>query len=165
MSKAFTKEDDGDAIVRVDDLPQSPHPNFVTPSGLALLNERLVARRADLAALQEDAQNTDVRHAVAVAERDIRFVSSRLQSAILVDPKDHTPNIVAFGAEVEFITEDDTRHRFRIVGEDEADPAKGLIAHFSPLAGALIGAELGSTVEWRKPSGTVEIEIVAIRFH
>lgn len=39
MSKAFTKEDDGTENVRLDDLPQSPHPNLVTSSGLAALKK------------------------------------------------------------------------------------------------------------------------------
>lgn len=164
MSKAFTREDDGSAVLRLDDLPQSPHQNFVTASGLSLLDARLEARRADLAALRADSETNDVLHDIAVAERDIRFLKARLQSAILVESKDHTPGVVAFGAEVEFVTDDDTRLTFRIVGEDEADPAQGLIARSSPLAAALMGAEIGSTVEWRKPSGVVDLEIVAIRY-
>ncbi|AML53004.1 hypothetical protein RC74_18635 [Falsihalocynthiibacter arcticus] len=72
--------------------------------------------------------------------------------------------VVAFGAEVDVMAEDDTRRTFRIVGEDEADPAHGLIAPYSPLGDALLSAELGSIVEWRKPAGTVDLVIVAIRF-
>jgi transcription elongation GreA/GreB family factor len=75
-----------------------------------------------------------------------------------------TLRLTAFGAEIEVLTEGNTRQTFRIVGEDEADPTHGLIASFSPLGVALMGAELGSTVEWEKPTGIVDLEIVAIRF-
>lgn len=164
MSKAFTKEDDGTENVHLDDLPQSPHPNLVTPSGLAALNGRLGARQSDLAKLREKAEEIDRKLAIAVAQRDIRFLEARISRAILVDPKSHSPGIVAFGAEIEVITEDDSRQSFRIVGEDEADPTHGLIAPYSPLGVALMGAQIGDTVEWQKPTGIVDLEIVAIRY-
>jgi len=91
MSKAFTKEDDGTENVHLDDLPQSPHPNLVTPSGLAALNSRLGARQSDLAKLREKAEEIDRKLANAVAQRDIRFLEARISRAILVDPKSHSP--------------------------------------------------------------------------
>ena len=36
---------------------------------------------------------------------------------------------------------------FRLVGEDEADPAKGLIPYVAPLATALMGKSVGDKVE------------------
>ena len=164
MSKAFTKEDDDTAVIRLDDLPHSRHPNLVTASGLAALNQRLEQCQSDLGALRCQTGNIDTRHAIAVAERDIRYLQARIGSAILVDPETQVPGVVAFGAKVDFITDDDTRHTFRIVGEDEADPARGLISSYSPLGIALMGARTGSTVEWRRPAGSVDIEVLAIRF-
>lgn len=164
MSKAFTKEEDGTENIRLDDLPQSPHPNLVTPSGLADLNARLAARRLELLNLREKPDEIDRRLAVAVIERDIRFLEGRISRAILVNPESHPIDIVAFGATVDVLTEDDEQLTYKIVGEDEADPARGLIAPYSPLGVALLGGELGSSVEWHKPSGSVDLEIVAIRF-
>ncbi|WP_458792948.1 GreA/GreB family elongation factor [Yoonia sp. MH D7] len=164
MSKAFTKEDDGTENVRLDDLPQSPHPNLVTASGLAALNSRLSALQSDLARLRENTDEIDSKLAIAVAQRDVRFLEGRISRAILVDPKNHAAGTVAFGAEIEVITEDDSRQSFRIVGEDEADPTHGLIAPYSPLGVALMGAVVGDTVEWQKPTGIVDLEIVAIRY-
>lgn len=164
MSKAFTKEDDGTENVHLDDLPQSPHPNLVTSSGLAALNRKLGILQSDLAKLREKADEIDSALAIAVAQRDIRFLEGRISRAVLVDPQSHPPGVVAFGAEVEVITEDDTRHIFRIVGEDEEDPARGLISPYSPLGVALMGALTGDIVEWKKPAGTVDLEISAIRY-
>lgn len=164
MSKAFTKEDDGTEKIRLDDLPQSTHPNLVTPSGLADLNARLAAARLELANLRDRPDEIDNKMAIAVAERDIRFLEGRISKAILINPKDHPSGIVAFGATVDVVNEEDEQLTFRIVGEDEADPARGLIAPYSPLGVALLGGEIGSTVEWRKPSGIVELEIIAVRF-
>jgi len=164
MSKAFTKEDDGTETIRLDDLPQSPHPNLVTPSGLTDLNARLAARQLELADLRAAPDELNSKMAVATAERDIRFLKGRVSRAIVVDPRNHPVGIVAFGAEVDVLDEDDQQRTYRIVGEDEADPARGLIAPYSPLAVALMGAELGNVVEWQKPSGIVDLEVVAIRF-
>ncbi len=164
MSKAFTKEDDGTQNIRLDDLPQSAHPNLVTPAGLATLQTRLSAQKSELTALRSQPEQIDSKQAIAVCERDIRFLEGRVSRAIVVDPNTHPADIVAFGAEVDVLTEDDTQQTFRIVGEDEADPAHGLIAPYSPLGTALLGADLGSTVEWQKPTGNVTLEIIAIRF-
>lgn len=163
MSKAFTKEDDGTENIHLDDLPQSTHPNLVTASGLKSLKARHDARRADLAKLRAQPDDFDSKMAIAIAERDIRFFEGRINRAILVAHPDDDLDTVVFGAEVDFLTADGTRQTFRIVGEDEADPTQGLIAHFSPLGAALLGAKLGSFVEWTKPTGVVELEIVAIR--
>ena len=51
---------------------------------------------------------------------------------------------------------------YEITGEDEADPALGRISAHSPLARALWGAEVGDIVEWKKPSGPIELTISAI---
>ena len=163
MSKAFTKEEDGTENIRLDDLPQSKHPNLVTPSGLADLNARLDAGRSDLARLRELPDENDHKLAIAVTERDIRFLEGRISKAVLIDPKDHPSGIVAFGAAVDVLNEDDEQLTFRIVGEDEANPAHGLIAPYSPLGVARLGGELGSKGEWQKPSGVVRLEVVAIR--
>ena len=52
-----------------------------------------------------------------------------------------------FGSTVTIEREDGRRQTFRIVGEDEADPAKGTISYVSPLARALIGKRVGDVVQ------------------
>ena len=98
---------------------------------------------------------------VSAAERDIRYLEARLRGAILVTPPE-APAEVAFATAVTVADEDGAETVWRIVGEDQADATKGWIAPQSPLARALIGARLGDTVTWRRPSGAVELEILAI---
>ena len=62
---------------------------------------------------------------------------------------------VRFGAAVTLATPDGGRLEYRIVGEDEADPARGKISWVSPLARRLIGAAEGDPVEY--PEGVAEI--------
>ncbi|SHF57104.1 Transcription elongation factor, GreA/GreB family [Loktanella atrilutea] len=162
MNKAFTKEDDGPQADRLDDLPQSPHPNYVTPAGLAQLQGRLRAEHARLSDLPRD--SLDAKLPRAMAERDIRFLEGRINRAIVVDPAEQDPEVVAFGACVTVADENDRHTDWHIVGEDEADPAAHRIAPFSPLGKALLGARVGDLVDWTKPGGTVELEVTAIRY-
>ena len=164
MSKAFTKEDDGSKAERLPDLPQSRHPNYVTAEGLRSLQERLERRRADLRELREVPDEERDHYEVAVAERDIRFLETRVGNAILVDPDTLDPEQVGFGAEVDVLDEDVRPATYRIVGEDQADPSRGWVAPFSPLAVALRSARVGDEVTWRRPSGTTHLEVVAIRY-
>ena len=159
MSRAFVKEGTGE-LEPLPDLPISPHPNYVTPRGVADLRARLVARQGELAALRARAERLD-RLPEAAAERDIRYLEARLRSAILVEPAVRPPTAVAFGCRVR-VAIGEAEQLFEIVGEDEADAALGRIAPHAPLARALIGAEVGDVVRWARPAGVVEVEIMEI---
>ena len=160
MSRAFVKEGDG-SLDPLPDLPISPHPNHVTPTGLAALQSRLRDTQVRLAALKSRPDRLD-KLPEAAAERDIRYLEARLRSAILIDPATLPVTEVAFGHIVTVADEDGTEHRFQITGEDEADATQGRITPQSPLARALLGAAVGDVVNWRKPSGTVALEVIRI---
>lgn len=162
MSRAFVKED-GPDNVPLPDLPISPHPNYVTPRGLAALRERLAATQGELARLKARADRLDLLPEKA-AERDIRYLDARLRSAILVDPASQPRDEVAFGARVTVADEDGAETVYEITGEDEADANLGRIAPQSPLARALLGARAGDVVDWKRPAGRVELEILAIDY-
>ncbi len=161
MSRAFVNEDAGSDRPDLPELPVSPHPNYVTPRGLADLQARLAARQADLAALRARAERLD-KLPEAAAERDIRWLEARLKAAITVDPANHDLSEVAFGLLVTVADEDGRETTYEITGEDEADPALGRIAPHSPLARALIGAQVGDEVTWHRPAGDLTLEIVSI---
>ena len=160
MSRAFVKEGDG-ALDPLPDLPVSPHPNYVTPAGLAALQSRLLDTQTRLAALKSRADRLD-KLPEAAAERDIRYLEARLRSAIVIAPAAQPLTHAGFGHAVTVADDDGSETTYTIVGEDEADPARHRIAPHSPLARALIGAAVGDTVTWRKPSGTVTLEILDI---
>ena len=143
MSVAFTKEEDSESnAANLLDRPISAHANLVTPLGLAALDAALARARADYAAAQAEGGVSADRTAMARATRDLRYWSARRASAQLVLPSDDKDK-VAFGGTVAFEREDGRRQTFRIVGEDEADPAKGMVSYVSPLAQALLGKTVG----------------------
>lgn len=160
MSRAFVKEGDG-SLEPLPDLPISPHPNWVTPRGLADLQARLLTRQEDLALLRARPDRLD-KLPEAAAERDIRYLEARLRSAIVIDPGAAAMDEVGFGLAVLVVDEDGREARYEITGEDEADASKGWIAPQSPLARALIGAGVGDVVQWKRPAGVVALEILRI---
>ncbi|GAC1626559.1 MAG: GreA/GreB family elongation factor [Nevskia sp.] len=161
MSRAHVREVDGDVPEDLPELPLSPLPNYVTPRGLALLRRRLDDAGARLAALPPNA--ADAHQARAPIERERRWLQARLASAQCIDTSTREDRgRVAFGAAVTLLDSDGEPCRYRIVGEDEAEPEAGRISWTSPLARALIGARLGEVVTWARPAGDLEVEIQAI---
>lgn len=165
MSRAFVKEPDGDEVVDSQpELPQSPHPNYVRPQGLAKLTARLATLQQQRCVLAADPDDLLKRTPLAQVQREVRYLEARIESAIPIDPAAQPRDRVAFGATVELADEDDRTHRFTIVGEDEADPTNGLVSWVSPLARALEDAAVGDLVQWRRPAGDLELEVLAIRY-
>jgi transcription elongation GreA/GreB family factor len=152
MSRAFVKDAD-DAFDEPPDRPISPHPNFVTSEGLAAIEATLMRLHADYAA----AQASGDRAGLAVVARDLRYWSSRRASAQVVAAPAN-PGKVQFGRTVTILRDDGRRQTYRIVGEDEADPAHGTISYVSPVARALMGKTVGDVVR----AGNSDAEIVDI---
>lgn len=162
MSRAFVKENE-DQVPELPERPQSPHPNFVTPRGLAQLRQQLA--ELEEAKHRHASEETLLdKEALQVAERDIRYVQERLTRAIPVDYAQQPKDRVDFGATVETEDENGVKRSFEIVGEDEADPNIGKLSWVSPLALALKDAKAGDTVVWKRPAGDLELEILSIRY-
>ena len=82
MSVAFTKEEDSESqAAALPHRPVSPHPNLVTPEGLAQLDAGLAAAQAAYAAAQVQGEISSDRTAMARATRDLRYFSARRASA------------------------------------------------------------------------------------
>ena len=158
MSVAFTREEDLEATAAdLADRPISPHPNLVTAQGLALIEAELASARAAYAAAQVKGSIDSDRTAMARATRDLRYWSARRASAQLVEPG-ACDGRVRFGGSVGVEREDGRVQTWRIVGEDEADPAQGSVSHVSPLARAVLGRQIGDEV--RIAGQTAEIVAV-----
>ena len=139
MNRAFVRETED--LEDLPDRPISELPNDVTAEGLNRIEQALAAAEAAQAA----AQSTGDRAAEASARRDLRYWSARRATArVAPEPTDNS--VVRLGHTVTIVREDERRQTFRIVGEDEADPAHGTISHASPLARALFGKAIGEVV-------------------
>jgi transcription elongation GreA/GreB family factor len=138
MSRAFVKDMD-EAVEELPERPVSTAPNLVTAEGLAAIEAEIARLNEKLAQAGED---RDARGRIG---RDLRYWIARRGSAhVVAAPTDH--DVVRFGATVTIDRDDGRRQVFRIVGEDEADPARGTLSHVSPLAQALMGKSVGDSV-------------------
>jgi transcription elongation GreA/GreB family factor len=159
LSVAFTKEDSAETAAEtlLPDRPISPHPNLVTEAGLKALELQLQQAREAYDAAQKIEDVNERRRQSATPLRDVRYFSARVRSAqVIANSASH--DTVAFGSTVTFQRDDGRVQKYRIVGEDEADPRAGSISFVSPVAMSLMGKAVGDVVD---TSGQ-ELEIVAI---
>ena len=166
MNRAFVKEPDGG--VPEEGLPErqvSDNPNYVTPSGLRQLERKVGELEERRLELREPAEDDGLaREQLDFVDRDLRYFTLRLESAIPVDMSRQPRRMVKFGAAVTVKEGGGATRIFRIVGEDEADPNNGLLSYVSPLAETLLDARVGATVRWRRPAGDRQLTIEAIDY-
>lgn len=161
MSRAFVNEDHAAAQASQPvERRVSDQPNRVTANGLAQLQARVAELTDERRALQSQGERAD-KQALADTERDLRYFNARVLSAQVV-PAPTSQDKVQIGSQVTFADEHDQQHTVHLVGEDEADAARGLINWGSPLGRALLGAAPGDEVLWQRPAGDLLIEVVAI---
>ena len=165
MSRAFVKENDLEhAGIDIPERPISDEPNYVTPNGLKLLNLQIDALEVERGILKNKKDEPIAKQKIAIIERDMRYYSARIESAILTTPKEEDHSIVLFGAIVTVEDEESNLSVYEIVGEDEADIHQGKVSYLSPLAEALIGSKLGDEVTWEKPMGDAYLTIQKIEY-
>ena len=134
-------------------LPANPHDaNILGAAGEHYVMCQLLRRQMIAALAASD------RAALAGIERDLRYWKQRRSSARIIAPP-AAPEIVRFGVTVSLRFDDGAERRYQLVGEDEADPAAGLISWTSPVGSALIGRGAGDVV----PVSGRQAEIVAMQ--
>lgn len=100
---------------------------------------------------------------IAAVANDTATLAAAL--ANVIDPAGLSGSKVVFGVTVTI--EDGAsgeQQTFAIVGEHEADIKAGRMSITAPVARALIGREVGDTVQVRTPKGNREYEITALKF-
>jgi transcription elongation GreA/GreB family factor len=142
MSRAFVKENDGDDALP--DRPISPNRNFVTEAGLAAIGKAYTRFEKE----HREAVEAGNTAGVAAALREIRYWRARRASAEVVKPRDRSK--ASFGTTITLRRSDGREQRFLIVGEDEADPARGTLSYVSPLARAVSNHRAGESFEFAR---------------
>lgn len=97
-------------------------------------------------------------------DRRVRYLSKRLESAVVVKDPPSDPNKIYFGAWVTLEDEDGNEHTFRIVGPDEIGESEGLISMDAPLGRSLFGKQVNDEVRVRAPSGVTLYWVTDIRY-
>ena len=152
--------------------------NYITPQGnqklLDELNQLMRVERPEVTKLVQWAasngdrsENADYlygKRRLREIDRRIRFLSQRLDAAVVVDPTTIRSEKVQFGATVKVSDEDENTRVFSIVGVDEVDTARGRISWQSPIGKALIGKSIGDEVLIRIPAGEISYEVIEITY-
>jgi transcription elongation factor GreA len=115
--------------------------------------------------LRENAEYHGAKEKQALLEAKIRHLETQLANAVVIDTETLSGDRVVFGATVR-VREAETEEEktFRLVGADEANPQRGWISIQSPVGRALVGKQIGDTVEVKVPRGTLTYEILDISF-
>lgn len=180
MSKAFTKETDTeeDDPESVSALPPGSK-NYMTLAGYGRLRAelddlvrserpRIVETVAWAASNGDRSENGDYiygKKRLREIDRRIRFLTKRLESAVIVDPAaQQNRDQVFFAATVTLCDAEGTEETYQIVGIDEANAQEGRISWISPLARALMKAREGDTVRFDSPGGLRELDVIEVRY-
>lgn len=152
--------------------------NYITPVGynrlVNELNELLRVERPEITKLIQWAasngdrsENADYlygRRRLREIDRRIRFLTSRIDDAVIVDPSQTKSHKVQFGATVIISDEDGNEKTYTIVGVDEVDTSKGHLSWKSPIGSALLSKEEGDEATIRTPQGETVVEILKISY-
>ena len=180
MSKAFTRETDTDDDEALESTPQLPQGvNYITPGGYARLKAECdhllrVERPKIVEVVHWAASNGDRsengdyiygKKRLREIDRRIRFLSKRLDTAVIVDPAaQRNCDQVFFAATVTVCDAGGIEATYQIVGIDEANAMEGRISWISPLARALLKAREGDTVRFDSPGGLRELDVIEVRY-
>jgi transcription elongation factor GreB len=151
---------------------------YLTRPGAAKLSDELrrlseverpkvVQEVSDAAAQGDRSENAEYiygKKRLREIDRRIRFLSKRLDSAVIVESGEDRGGVVYFGARVETEDEDGNKRVYTLVGPDEADPTTGKISFQSPIGKALLKRKAGDTVVVKRPAGEIEIQIVRVQY-
>ena len=181
MSKAFTKEtDDGEED---DDLALTPLPaggkNYITPKGYQTLRDELLhlideerPKVVDIvhwaASNGDRSENGDYLYGkkrLREIDRRIRFLTKRLEIAVISEPNLHHGNDqIFFGATVTYVDDQGEKRTVTITGIDEADSAAGEVSWISPIARTLLKARAGDVLRLPMPGRVAEIEVLEVHY-
>lgn len=147
---------------------------YITKEGL----EKLKAELADLVNVKRPDVAQKIQHAREMgdisenaaydeAKREQAFVEGRISELEEIIKKsqvaEHDSNgMIAVGSKVILHIEGD-EEEFHIVGAPEADPLERKISHESPLGKALMGKQVGESVEVEAPIGKLTYKILKIK--
>lgn len=103
--------------------------------------------------LSENAEYHAAKERQGQVEAQISDIEDKVSRAQIIDPTTLSGDKIIFGATVTLLDEDDKPIKYQIVGQTEADAAKGRISYNSPIARAMIGKQVGDEIEVTVPSG------------
>lgn len=151
---------------------------FMTAEGLKKTQERLeylkstkrqevakkLAEARSYGDLSENSEYDIAREEQINTEAEIFDLETKLKSAVVIDPKKVNTNKVGVGCTVT-ATNLKTNQvvEYKIVGDTDSDPFKGIISNISPIGAGLMNKKVGEIAQIRTPGGLVSYKITKIK--
>jgi transcription elongation factor GreA len=125
---------------------------------------KAIAEAREHGDLSENAEYHSAREKQSFIEGRIKELESLIGLAEIIDVS-KLSGPIKFGATVTLIDEDtETEITYKFVGEFEADLEKNLLNIKSPLARALIGKDVGDSVDVKTPGGLRSYEVIKVDY-
>ena len=126
---------------------------------------RSIAEAREHGDLSENAEYHAARERQSFIEGRVAELEDKIARAEVIDISHLSGKTVMFGATVTLLDEDtEKKLKYQLVGEAEADVKAGRLAITAPLARALIGKQVGESVEVFTPKGEKAYEILKVKF-
>jgi transcription elongation factor GreA len=126
---------------------------------------RAIAQAREHGDLSENAEYHAARERQSFIEGRVLELEDKIARSVVIDVSSLSGDTVKFGAKVTVVDEDtDEKLTYQLVGEMEADVKKGRLAITAPLARALIGKQVGDSVDVSTPKGEKVYEVLKIKF-
>ena len=126
---------------------------------------RAIAQAREHGDLSENAEYHAARERQSFIEGRVLELEDKIARSVVIDVSSLSGDSVKFGAKVTVVDEDtDEKLTYQLVGEMEADVKQGRLAITAPLARALIGKQVGDSVDVSTPKGEKVYEILKIKF-
>ena len=157
-------------------MSEAKRPRYITPEGFrrlaaeheriwTVLRPKIVAEVEAAAALGDRSENAEYlygKRKLRELDRRLRFLSLKLDSLTVVDPRPHPAGRAYFGAWVTVEDDGGEERTYRLVGPDEFDVARGLLSVDAPLGRALLGKREGDVARVQRPGGEAEVTVVEV---
>lgn len=116
--------------------------------------------------LSENAEYSSSKEKQAINEAMIASLSEKLSNADVVDLGKMSGDAIDFGATVYLVDEDTEKEIvYTLLSEFESDLEKNIISIDSPIGRALVGKNVGESVEIKVPSGMKYYEVTDIKWN
>jgi transcription elongation factor GreA len=126
---------------------------------------RAIAEAREHGDLSENAEYHAARERQSFTEGRVMELEDKISRAEVIDVSKLSADTVKFGATVTLVDDDtDEKVTYQLVGDVEADVKRGRLAISAPLARAMIGKEVGDSVELSTPAAEKSYQILTIEY-
>ena len=125
---------------------------------------KAIAEAREHGDLKENAEYHAAREQQGMAEAKIKDIEFKLGNSEIIDSKSReNENQIIFGSIVELLNiKDNSKTKYQIVGEDEADITKNKISFNSPIGKGIINKKVGDIITISAPMGKLNFKVINI---